>query len=91
MRSRTSGLIFGWWLPLAVLALITAEVLYQAIGLTNWSLLSTSFGVAAVISAVVLRALGRTLFASILITAASLIVVAALFALYAHHVSNSLN
>lgn len=43
------------------------------------------------ISLVVLRRLGRTLLESILIATLSIAVVAGLFALYAHQVSNNLN
>jgi len=90
-RSRTGSLIFGWWLPLAVLALIVAEVFYKTLGLTSWPLLYTAFGFTALISVPLLRRLGRTLLESIVITAASLAIVATLFAVYAHHVSNNLN
>ena len=86
-----SLVFFAWWVPCAVLTFITAEALYRAVGLTSWPLLEVTFGLAALISALVLRAVGRTLLEAVVITGTSLALVAALFALYAHTASNNLN
>jgi len=82
---------FAWWLPCAFLTFISAEALYRAVGLTSWPLFAVTFGLVALISACVLRAIGRTLLEATVITGTSLALVAALFALYAHSVSNNLN
>ena len=81
----------AWWLPFAALALVSAVVLHGAVGLTSWPLVEAAFSLTFLMSVIVLRISGRTLFESILVSSLSLVLVAALFALYAHHVSNNLN
>jgi hypothetical protein len=91
-RSSHGNLVFfAWWLPCAAFAFLTAEALHAAVGLTSWPLVDVTFGLAALISAVALRAFGRTLLEAIAITGISLVPLGLLFLLYAHSVSNNLN
>ena len=89
--SKSNVVYFAWWLAFAAIALASAVVLHALLGVTSWSLLEEALGLAFVITLVVLRRFGRTLLESILIATLSLAVVAGLFALYAHQVSNNLN
>jgi hypothetical protein len=88
---KSNVVYFAWWLAFGAIALVSAGVLHTLLGITSWPLLEVALGLAFLISLMVLRRFGRTLLESVLIATVSLAVVAGLFALYAHQVSNNLN